>query len=265
MNEKLFNSLSKNLQDYITNGDYVSAFNNASYLDERRAIIELYLENTFAGNWNKVEPIKDILIKLCDELDELDNEFVKYVRLYIETNNGNAPTRNGIIALNNLYAKGTIDEHNLDATDEDGDPKKSIIFNNKLFNKSRSDIEFIITSYYWLSQIYNLKKINYNALTSSDISEIKSIASKVLSGEMQIDKSIRNVIIFDILENEVNNDTNNYDVREVNTIKNILHLASSRTGETQQQQTNNVSKLLADIAKLSDADKEALRQFLQGL
>ena len=178
------------------------------------------------------------------------------------------------MALNNLYAKGIIDDHNLDGTDEDGTQEKSLLFSNNLYNKR--DIEFIVQSYYWLTQKSNLKRINYNALANDSTipEQVKELAGKVMIQGTFAGNNVRNVIIYDISSEEAERDSSTYQypVRDSQVIKNILHLAASRTNvslETQQARdvnsNTNVQNVLSSIAKLNDSEKASLVDALKGL
>lgn len=258
MNQELLNNLPSELQDLIKQDKYDEALSKASSLSEEQAVATLFLENEF--DETELRDIKDILVKLCVELGELkDNKFVNFIKEYKSNTNKNI-SRRGLIALNNLYAKDVIDDHNLDATDEDGSEARSVLFNSGIYDKD--DIQFLVTSYYWLTNPYNVKNMNLGAL--ADVSknaypEVVEVANKLKITPNMDKKALRNVIVYDISADEAINgkDSRNYTVRNAKDIKDILHIASSRDSSSSQQR-NKIASLAVDISKLSADEKQEL-------
>lgn len=258
MNQKLFDSLPENLQNLIKNNDYYQAFDYAPSLSAKQAIAELFLEYHYPQEWTYfvAMKIKDILVKLCVELDDLDNPFINYVDEYI--NHNGKVDRDLLVSLNNLYAKDIIDDHNLDASDEDGDELHSILYNKNLL--THDDLEFLITSYYWLTNAYNVKRMNFNALANEASSPaVKEVAQEYIANPNLSSKAIRNAIIYDISKDDAlsNNATNNYTLRSAKDIKNLLHVAANKNN-TSGNKSDKVTSITADISKLSDDEKKDL-------
>ena len=258
MNQQLYDSLPERLRVLIDNQNYQEALESSQSTSEEQQVAELYLEHRFDNHWPLVQDSKDILVKLCCELGELDNDFVKLVLEYINKH-GYAPGRNGMTTLNNLYSKGVIDDHNLNGTDEDGDTNKSILYNANLYNSN--DSEFLTTSYYWLSQPNNIKRMNLNALANDkDVKAVVGdIAKKLIASPNEDKKALRNAIIYDITSDEAldNGATTNYKLRTPQEVRDILKVASNRNSGNVQQ-NERVSSLLADIARLNDSEKQEL-------
>ena len=250
--------------------EFIDRFDNAKNPREKEQAASEYIDYKFSKK-SGLDNIKDILIKLCIELDELDtNPFIIFVSNCVEQVSGALPNRKCITTLNNLFARGIIDEHNLDGTDEDENIKKSILYNENVYN-SNVDSEFIITSYYWLSIAGNINKINYMALQrSADIHDrfLDSIYEMSMSAT---DRSlaIRNVIIYDISYEQAreNVDTIKYPIRPKRDIETILHIAASRQKYDGQQtphtkDRDNISSVMSIVAKMNDAEKDELFQAL---
>ena len=242
--------------------DYaIQQFNNAQSLSEKQEYAGLFLDTKY-DRWDKdLQAVKNILIKLCVELDSVEsyNTFLTFVDKYIEFN-GIFPDLNCLETINNLYASGIVDDHDLDDTSkEKGTQSHSIIFDPNLY--LQDDPEFITKSYYWLSQPNNIKRINYNALAQDDrliknhLDDIIILAYNTLTyGDPG--QEVRDTIIYDVPIGDVydKKSLSGAKVRSANTIRDILHIASSRYA------TNNSSDKVADlftrISGLSDAEKE---------
>ena len=265
MNQQLYDSLPERLRVLIDNQNYQEALESSQSTSEEQQVAELYLEHRFDNHWPLVQDSKDILVKLCCELGELDNDFVKLVLEYINKH-GYAPGRNGMTTLNNLYSKDIIDDHNLNGTDEDGDTNKSILYNANLYNSN--DSEFLTTSYYWLSQPDNIKRMKekggLNALASDP--NVKAVVVDIAQLMLDPEKgkgvntnALRNAIIYDITSDEAldNGATTSYKLRTPQEVRDILKVASNRNSGNVQQ-NERVSSLLADIARLNDSEKQEL-------
>ena len=239
--------------------EFENRFNQASSLVEKREIAGDFINAKFPNGKSN-----DILVKLCVELDELNNYFTKYVDLY--TNGANiTPSRGLMVALNNLYANNVIDDHDLEGTgNEDRD---SILFKSDLSdNKSSSDIEFLIKSYMWLTSESNISRMDFNSLLdfvnnesvndAQDYKNISNVCSQLLNPTettKPTSQDVRNAILF--------KDENNSKLRDKKEVENLLHAASSRVSA--KSRNNRVSKTLSDISKMNDEEKQELFQALE--
>ena len=261
--EEVANQEQDNSQETSSNNfqDFEDRLNNATNPSEEKEIIEEYLDTKYS-NFSGYNDIKDILIKLCYELNELeDNPFIIFVDEYNHEND-KLPNRQCLTSLNNLFARNIIDEHNLDGTDEDGDIRKSILYNANVY-ENNVDSEFIITSYYWLSEKGNLNKINYSALANSeDIAKNYPAVHEMAINPTDRSNAVRDVIIYNTnYAPNKNLDTFKFQVRSKKDIEKILHIAASRTNApTQQRNADNVSQAVSLYAKMNDREKELFLQ-----
>ena len=230
-------------------------FADAKSLAEKQEIASEFIDKKYPNI-----DYKDILVKLCTELDELNNYFIKYIDKYPE---GSTPSRNLIVALNNLYSSGVIDNHDLEGTGKNG--KDSILFKIDLSsdNKSSSDIEFLVKSYVWLSQNSNIVRMNFDSIldfvnkksysgNAEEYTNISNICSQVLNPSetnKPTTQDMRSAILF--------KDANNSILRSKKDIEDILHAASSRVN-TSDDTEDKVLKIVSDISKMSDDEKTKL-------
>lgn len=236
--------------------EFMDKFNTATSLGDKQAIASEFID----ANDKDLSKIKDILVKLCVELNDLDsdNYFFQYIDLF-----NDVPSRGLMIALNNLYASNIIDDNDLDGSGSEG--VNSIIFDKSLSDIDlANDIEFLIKAYYWMSQINNLKKMNVRALNNLAVKEqytklqdaTNQIISQGGSVDYKLDKVLRDAIIYD----------DSGKVRTRQDVEKILHAASSVNQEdtfnNRNRNINNVSDALSIIAKMSDAEKNELFQAL---
>ena len=223
---------------------FVDNFNNASNLNDKQVIAGEYID----AQDRDLSSIKDVLVKLCVELDELDNHFMRYIDVF-----NDVPSRGMMVALNNLYASDVISDNDLDGSGKDG--IYSIIFDKSLSDMNyASDIEFLVKSYYWMSQKNNLKKMNIKALNDLAIKEqyaklqdaTNQIISQGGSVDYKLDKVLRDAIIYD----------DSGKVRTKQDIEKILHTSSSVGDSNRDRETGNVASALSTFAKMSDEEKQ---------
>lgn len=267
MNQQLLDSLPENIKKLL-NGDkpvYEEAFQQASTLNDKKAVAELFLEDEFNDVWPELQKSKDILVKLCTELDSLDNEFIDFTKLYKDINQS-VPTREGYVALNNLFSRGVIDEHDLnDTSKENTTSSYSILFNNDIYNKR--DIEFLITTYYWLSQKNNQSRMNLESLSTGGTQGRDNVPQSVMDvAASYVDyntsgEALKNAIMYKLdTAEEARKDTDfrHFGVRDKNEVERILKVAANRNTANNPSSTDNVTNILAGISKLSDAEKKEL-------
>ena len=225
-------------------------FADAKSLAEKQEIASEFIDKKYPSI-----DYKDILVKLCTELDELNNYFTKYNDLYTKLE-GIIPTRNLMVAMNNLYASSVVDDNDLDGTGENG--RDSIIFKSSLADDklSPSDIEFVVKSYAWLSQKENIKKMNFNAMLAlANRKDDKAYENLIIVCNEALQNpdtynsiDVRNAIMY-------KDDRGN--IRSKKEIEDILHMAASKLNSTNNNE-DKVLKTISDISKMSDDEKAEL-------
>lgn len=234
--------------------EFENRFNQASNLTEKQEVAGEFVDAMFPNS-----KYRDILVKVCVELDELNNYFIKYNDIYTKTE-GVVPTRSLIVAMNNLYANDIVDDNDLDGTGKDG--RNSIIFKSSLAadNLTSSDIEFVVKSYVWLSQKENIKRMNFNLLSAfannkDDVAyeNLRVACADALQNPDSYDsQAVRDAIVYK---------DNRGNIRSKKEIEEILHLASSKLNSTANND-DKVSKVVSMVAKMSDDEKKELFQTL---
>ena len=196
MNEEialLINSLPENVRNVLvsTSGDgkvklngnnFTRALDLTDNVNDEAKVIEIYLrtlcENQWKNiGWEKVEPLKDILIRICSEagLRESENPFIEFLpRILAKTQ----ITREDLIDLNNLYANDELSYEDIAGKGKDG--LNHIIFNPSLY---KSEDDYMITQIWnWLGDAKNLNKMNWGEVRDANLSNlINDVASNALT------------------------------------------------------------------------------------
>ena len=163
------------------------ALSYAGNLQERDAIVELFLRQSINtdAKWNRIdfsviEPYKDVLIKLCDELGlkETGNPFLVFLPKLYQKDSNIKLTRDNLIDLNNLYANNKISKEDLMGKGPDGE--NNILFNSNLYSFYDADIMY--EYWKWLKDPENLKKLNWVEIRDANLSNnINKAADKANS------------------------------------------------------------------------------------
>ena len=170
--EELINSLSDEIKALVLENDWTNALNKAND-NEKNTVAEIYLRTLCEhGNqwesigWSKLEPIKSVLIKWIKELGfkESTNPYMQFIPAFysIQENQSKTLSENNCIELNNLYADGVLDFADIAGTGEN--KLDHVIFNKNLYNKTMSDLEFIVKAYEALSTKSTVSKLNLDAV-----------------------------------------------------------------------------------------------------
>ena len=221
--------------------EFENRFNQASNLTEKQEIASEFVDVIFPN-----AQFKDVLVKLCVELDTIDNSFTTLLDGLSQKNL--SPTRKYLIALNNLYANDVIDDQDLEFHGNDG--VNTILINPQLAKMNNSsDIEFLIKSYYWLSNKNNLtgkyKDFNYNGL--KDIASIKGYSNIVDACNSEDRESkIRNAIMFSDEKNP-----QEATIRDRKDIEDLLHAAARRDSSlgTKVSKSDEIEQSIKDLSR----------------
>ena len=224
--------------------EFENRFNQASNLIEKQEIANEFVDVAFPN-----AQFKDVLVKLCVELDTIDNSFTTLLDGLSQKNL--SPTRRYLIALNNLYANDVIEDQDLELRGKDG--VNTILINPQLTKMDNSsDVEFLIKSYYWLSNKNNLtgkyKDFNYNGLR--DIASIKGYSNIVdACNSKDRESKIRNAIMF-------SDDKNPQEatIRNRKDIEDLLHAAARRDSGVSSQSIKN-NELKQEIRDMSAEER----------
>ena len=228
--------------------DIIKQFNAAQSLSEKQEYAESFVDAKFPG-----AQFKDVLVKLCVELDDINNAFTTLLEGLSLKNI--SPTRNYLIALNNLYAGDVIDDQDLELHGNDG--ANTILINPQLAKmSSSSEIEFLIKSYYWLSngsnviknKNFNIKEL-YNLATLKNYENLSNVCSQVLSGNdinAQTTQDIRNAIMFSDTKNP-----KEATIRSKKDIEDLLRAAARRDSSsgTKVSKSAEIEQSIKDLSR----------------
>lgn len=138
---------------------------------EKDLVIKEYLKTVFGADEAKIEPFRDLVIKIAGELGLDKNPIINFLREYIKLNE---MERQGFITLNNLYANRVIE--NTDLLSSNITP---LLKSDLLVKTPSADAEYIIETYRELLYAYR----NFNA-------EELSVLAREKYGEKNITKII---------------------------------------------------------------------------
>lgn len=261
----LKSGLSSHIFDLIDDGDYAEAYNQAPNQAEQKAVVDIYLQES--PYWTRISKAEPMLERICMELglDTNDNPFITFINKYCDE--WTAVTFNldnsDFVVLNNLYARGVIDFNDLAGTNYEG--KKSVLFNGYLYQQQMSDVEFIISSYMWLGEEYNIKKLNIGAIVTDMMlpESLRNAVADLAEADYTLKadttpQKIRDAVIY-TKAGHVNSK-----VTSVKDLKRLLTDGAKKLGTAKKDDTDKVSKIVKDIARLSDEDKAELLRLLGG-
>lgn len=190
LNDKMREVLAKTNSDGSTEIDYSKlseAQKYASTPEEENALIEIFLRQSIDtdNKWgnvtmDKIEPYKDVLIKLCSELGlkEISNPFLNFLpELYAKNPNIDL-TRDNMIDLNNLYATDVISTEDLMGKGKE--KLNDIIFDSELY--TFENVDKMVSYIKWLDDIRNLKRMNWQEIRNANLTgAINEVADEVVS------------------------------------------------------------------------------------
>lgn len=266
--ETLKSNLSEDILTFIDKKDFVSAFNKANST-EQKTVVDIFLSSNIY--WNRIKNAEPMLERICLELglDRNDNPFLTFIDKYCSSNSSNAfdLDNDDFVVLNNLYARSVIEFNDIAGTNYEG--TKSVLFNGYLYQKSRDDIDFIITTYMWLGESYNVKRMNFVSIMKdtrlvSGSGKLRNSVSTLLDDSFNLKEGVsvqdvRNAVIYQDADNIKG------ELTSVKDLKTLLTDASSNVGkDVKQSQTTSVNRIFKDISKLSNKDREELINLLKG-
>lgn len=267
--EELINSLSDEIKALVLENDWTNALNKAND-DEKNTVAEIYLRTLCEhGNqwesigWSKLEPIKSVLIKWIKELGfkESTNPYMQFIPAFysIQENQSKTLSENNCIELNNLYADGVLDFADIAGTGEN--KLDHVIFNKNLYNKTMSDLEFIVKAYEALSTKSTVSKLNLDAVKNELIRYKKqNVANYVEENKSDI-KAIRNAIIFkdptqpqtseiydrNVIEDLLSSGENTVYEKENRELKKQIDDFKAKTDETERKKLGLTDDALANL------------------
>lgn len=267
--EELINSLSDEIKSLVLENDWTNALNKAND-DEKNTVAEIYLRTLCEhGNqwesigWSKLEPIKSVLIKWIKELGfkESTNPYMQFIPAFysIQESQSKTLSENNCIELNNLYADGVLDFADIAGTGEN--KLDHVIFNKNLYNKTMSDLEFIVKAYEALSTKSTVSKLNLDAVKNELIRYKKqNVANYVEENKSDI-KAIRNAIIFkdptqpqtseiydrNVIEDLLSSGENTVSEKENRELKKQIDDFKAKTDETERKKLGLTDDALANL------------------
>lgn len=181
----LFNELSDDVRSlllvenpdgsYKINGNnFQNALDKSASVDEENKVIEIFLKNSLATDskwkgltWDRIEPYKDILIRICSELGlkELQNPFLVFLPEFYRQNPNADLTRDNMIDLNNLYATDELTREDLLAKGRNG--SFNIIFDSNLY--ANENVDKMVEYWNWLYNDANRSRMNWQEVLTANL------------------------------------------------------------------------------------------------
>lgn len=151
----------------------------------KEQIINMFLAKVFGeDNVEKFNEIKSTLVKLLLELDfNESNPFIVYLQSYMQQNNANFMSKNHFNILNNLYAKGTLEDKHLIGDND----VRDFLLREDLFTIKPDDMRFLLQTYIWFDNEYKVRK---HVVNPEIINTYKTGTTKGI-------KALRDATIFD--------------------------------------------------------------------
>lgn len=190
LNDKMRETLAKTQSDGSTEIDFSKlseALKYAGTPEEETALIEIFLRQSIDtdNKWgnvtmDKIEPYKDVLIKLCSELGlkEIINPFLNFLPEFYAKNPNIDLTRDNMIDLNNLYATDVISKEDLMGKGKE--KLDDIIFDSELY--TFENVDKMVSYIKWLGDIRNLKRMNWEEIRNANLTgAINEVADEVMS------------------------------------------------------------------------------------
>lgn len=259
---ELFNGLDDVVKDLllVENPDGTFKINGSNFKtalsksigDERDIVCEIFLRHSIATDtekwkgvtWDKLEPYKDIIIRICRELgfSEVENPFLVFLPEFYRKNRNFNLTRDNMIDLNNLYATNDLTDADLIGKGRAG--TDNIIFNPNLY--ANSDIDKMVKYWNWLFDANNLFRMNWEQIREANLTNAindvaEEINTKILDGEWKSASDISDVKKYEFLDKLyfVTGD-NRSKTNSQNTLEKLF--AAGSIARNQQQNMDTASK-----------------------
>lgn len=269
----LYDTLSDEVKDKISNQDYKGALKLVGSIDEEDTIIKVGIVNELNSligiNLLKQLSINynDILVHIFKNLgfDGSKNPFIDYIQNNRQTSS--LLDEDVLIILYNLLIDGVLDANDIIGQSIEG--MNHIIFNPSLYqNNDEEDIEDILKSYSFLSDVYKLKKLNYKSLYDYYKNQPKyhnDVLLKLIDDRNYIsDSGVNKIGNNDInaIRNAFIYKDGNKAIRDIKEIRAFLQKASAEKAS----QSKDRYQVVQDIKKnLRSLDKEVVKTLVQEL
>jgi hypothetical protein len=153
-------SLGADTENKLNAGDYAGAYRNVAGTEKAEAFFDAYFNKKFAGKAVKIKDFRKELISLLAALEFKDSPIIEFLLKYIDKNK---MTKTGFITLNNLYARGILEDQDFIASDI-----SEFLMSDLFVNTKYEDAEFIVDAYKSLLYGYS----NLNSLNISRMNQI---------------------------------------------------------------------------------------------
>lgn len=225
-----------------------------------KLVLKIFLRTI--GGWDMFKGSEEQLLNAFQQLGvrSEENPFIRFMQKYPDEVRGMTTvgiSGRNIAMLFNLLASDVIDDQDLMGTSQDG--YNSIIYNPNLYALTPSDAEFLISSYKWLSEGSNVQRMNFPAIVADTslpnlIRDRFDKSKPAFIGEAGIKDS--DAVKASILFNDIGKPHGKLIDRRY--VQKALSDASSRRGMDRESTEDKVRRILLDINRLSDADREVL-------
>lgn len=284
LNEKMIDILNKSsggTENWTVNSNWSEAYDYAGSVKEANALIEIFIQQAYKG-WNctlqNLEPGKDVIIKLIDELGftESENPYIGFIKTFYSVNGTSVTlSEDDWISLNDWYATDVVTAADLKGTGFER--KNHLIFNSNLyFDSNVSDNKDEYLKYYRLfSQKSTVMSLNILAIATFDNSPYKALSKLTKDGTSGTGvyqggdfREVRNIIFYKNSSQPLGDLYDYNAVRTAYTVGKDNHYSAEAdevaTGSTKlnlqrniKETVDNVSKILKNLNKtMSDYIKQ---------
>lgn len=262
--------------DWSNSDKWSDANNSSDSVETSNALIEIFIQYA-CKSWGctlaQLDPGKDILISLIDQLGFKDNEnpYLKFMKTFFSgSGKGVTLSEDDWIKLNDWYANEVIEASDLMGTGRDRE--NHIIFNPYLYSQKgniSSDMDNMVEAYSYLSEPNNVSKLNlYAAATfnGSPYGALKSYTSGGTRGSGKITdsskyKEVRNIIIYKDPTNVMGPLHTLYNVKKaINIGDTNIYSGDKDTGTSSATRLRRSA--YATMSSLSETDRLAVLQQL---
>lgn len=251
----------------ISENDYANALSKAHDESQRVALIHLFLLNNYEKVIPNLDDCLDILTHIFNDvgITESTNPFITFIKFVKSdaSSSNRILTKDNLIMLNDLYADNEIDFNDISGYSKER--RDHPIFNPEFYDSS--DPEFLLDSYNFLSQTYNLRRLNYDTIVDSSKIDDNNLKELIKSKYYHKDKAVSSMNDNDVQELRQAFIQQGKGFKDPNTLRNILTIASrEKTISNGSSSSLELKQLSREARKTLDSSPQEDREkFIQSL
>lgn len=251
----------------ISDNDYATALSEAHDESQRVALIHLFLLNNYEKVIPNLDDCLDILTHIFNDvgITESTNPFITFIKFVKSdaSSSNKILTKDNLIMLNDLYADNEIDFNDISGYSKER--RDHPIFKPGFYDSS--DPEFLLDSYNFLSQTYNLRRLNYDTLVDSSKIDDNNLKELIKDKYYHNAKAVSSISDNDAQELRQAFMQQGNGFKDPNTLRSILTIASrEKTASDDSSSSLELRQLSKEARKtLNTSSKEDREKFIQSL